>query len=71
MKKVIKYFIACFFIAFVCGIIIFLNIVPTKVESKTKKFYPIKKINEPIVDWINVDNPKKKEYLEYLYNTSK
>jgi hypothetical protein len=69
MKKEIKFYKWYF------GVIIIAMIVAIAVEEKDSIAVPLqtakiitKKI---IVDWSNVDNPEKKEYLEHLYNITK
>jgi hypothetical protein len=56
------------------GVIIIAMIVATAVEEKDSMAVPLQTAKiitkETIVDWSNVDNPKKKEYLEHLYNTN-
>ena len=68
MKKEIKFYKWYF------GVIIIAMIVATAVEKNNSLPGYIQTAKattrEQLVDWSNVDNPKKKEYLEHLYNTS-
>jgi hypothetical protein len=68
MKKEIEFYKWYF------GVIIIAMIVAIAVEEKDSIAVPLQTAKiitkETIVDWSNVDNPKKKEYLEHLYNTS-
>jgi hypothetical protein len=55
---------------FIVGMMFTLSVNKTdkslKHTSNTNTFH-----SNPVKDWSNVNNPKKKEYLEHLYNTSK
>jgi hypothetical protein len=69
MKKEINYLIVY------AVTVVFATIIAISVERKEPKVISVKIakvfIKKPEVDWSNIDNPKKKEYLEHLYNTSK
>jgi hypothetical protein len=69
MKKEINYLIVY------ALTVVFATIIAISVERKESKVTSVKIakmfIKKREVDWSNIDNPKKKEYLEHLYNTSK
>jgi hypothetical protein len=69
MKKEIKFLMVYLFTVLVA------TIIAITVENKRSSFSStvvVKAVEDkPSVDWTDTDNPRKKAYLEHLYNQSK
>ena len=69
MKKEINYLMFYFSTVLIATIIAF------TVENRSGGVKPIVVVeavlDKPNVDWTNIDNPRKKAYLEHLYSQSK
>jgi len=69
MKKEINY------LMFYFSTVLIATIIALVVENKSGGVKPTvvveAVIEEPSVDWTNIDNPRKKAYLEHLYKESK
>jgi hypothetical protein len=69
MKKEINYLMFYFSTVLIATIIAF------TVESRSGGVKPTVVVeavlDKPNVDWTNIDNPRKKAYLEHLYSQSK
>jgi len=69
MKKEINYLMVYLFTVLV-AMIIALTVENKRIKS-TSTVVVEAVTEEPNVDWTNIDNPRKKAYLEQLYNRSK
>lgn len=68
MKKEINFLMVYFFTVLVAVII---AITVEREDPGVQSTVVTKAVfDEPDVDWTDIDNPKKKAYLEHLYNSS-